>query len=212
MVKRAGHSYRCAVALHEFFSKRIQTVRKGPEYFGTVSNRAQESLAGVRVIRAYTQEQPEIESFKRVNREFVDRNLSLIRLSGVFHPILQFFIGLGFIAVLWYGGTLTIRGTISIGQFGLPLYLVTVWRYRARLGYKPLHRGMARWELTIYVDGAPIGTPLRPSLDIEVGSSSAVSLSTWQHDKAALGRHQTAHRARETFAFVGAVGSCNHRL
>ena len=71
----------------------------------------------MRVIRAYTQEQAEIESFKRVNRESVNRNLSLIRLSGVFHPILQFFIGLGFIAVLWYGGRLTISGEITIGQF-----------------------------------------------------------------------------------------------
>src|SRR5207244_10118844 len=59
----------------------------------------------------------EIESFKLVNREFVNRNLKLIRLSGVFHPILQFFIGLGFIAVLWFGGSLVITRTISIGQF-----------------------------------------------------------------------------------------------
>jgi ATP-binding cassette subfamily B protein len=101
-----------------YFSKRIHDrFEKVQEYFGTVSNRAQESLAGVRVIRAYTQEQAEIESFKRVNREFVDRNLKLIRLSGIFHPILQFFIGLGFIAVLWFGGGLVIRGQISIGQF-----------------------------------------------------------------------------------------------
>lgn len=101
-----------------YFSKRIHDrFEKVQEYFGTVSNRAQESLAGVRVIRAYTQEQAEIESFKRVNREFVDRNLKLIRLSGIFHPILQFFIGLGFIAVLWFGGRLVINGQISIGQF-----------------------------------------------------------------------------------------------
>ena len=101
-----------------YFSKRIHDrFEKVQEYFGTVSNRAQESLAGVRVIRAYTQEQAEIESFKQVNREFVNRNLQLIRLSGVFHPILQLFIGLGFIAVLWYGGGLVIGGTISIGQF-----------------------------------------------------------------------------------------------
>src|SRR6266571_4031974 len=101
-----------------YFSKRIHDrFEKVQEYFGTVSNRAQESLAGVRVIRAYTQEQAEIESFKQVNRQFVDRNLKLIRLSGIFHPILQFFIGLGFIAVLWFGGRLVISGQISIGQF-----------------------------------------------------------------------------------------------
>ena len=101
-----------------YFSKRIHDrFEKVQEYFGTVSNRAQESLAGVRVIRAYTQEPAEIEGFKQVNREFVNRNLQLIRLSAVFHPILQFFIGLGFIAVLWFGGRLVISGQISIGQF-----------------------------------------------------------------------------------------------
>src|SRR5262245_37338589 len=106
-----------ASATH-YFSKRIHDrFEKVQEYFGTVSNRAQESLAGVRVIRAYTQEDAEIESFKKVNREFVNRNLQLIRLSGVFHPLLQCFIGLGFIAVLWFGGSLVIRGTITIGQF-----------------------------------------------------------------------------------------------
>jgi hypothetical protein len=36
-----------------------------------------------------------MESFRGVNREFVSRNLNLIRLSSIFHPILQFFIGLG---------------------------------------------------------------------------------------------------------------------
>jgi ATP-binding cassette subfamily B protein len=106
-----------ASATH-YFSKRIHDrFEKVQEYFGTVSNRAQESLAGVRVIRAYTQEDAEIESFKKVNREFVNRNLQLIRLSGVFHPLLQCFIGLGFIAVLWFGGSLVVRGTITIGQF-----------------------------------------------------------------------------------------------
>ena len=130
-----------------YFSKRIHDrFEKVQEYFGTVSNRAQESLAGVRVIRAYTQERAEIESFKQVNRQFVNRNLLLIRLSGIFHPILQFFIGLGFIAVLWYGGGLVIGGTISIGQFvQFTLYLgYLVWPMIA-LGWviNIFQRGMA---------------------------------------------------------------------
>jgi ATP-binding cassette, subfamily B, multidrug efflux pump len=117
-------SFPLVVVATQYFSKRIHDrFEKVQEYFGTVSNRAQESLAGVRVIRAYTQERAEIESFRRVNREYVDRNMKLIKLSGVFHPILQFFIGLGFIAVLWFGGSLVIRsnqglpGGIDIGQF-----------------------------------------------------------------------------------------------
>lgn len=130
-----------------YFSKRIHDrFEKVQEYFGTVSNRAQESLAGVRVIRAYTQERAEIESFRKINREFVSRNLKLIRLSGVFHPILQFFIGLGFIAVLWYGGSLVISRSVSIGQFvQFTLYLgYLVWPMIA-LGWviNIFQRGMA---------------------------------------------------------------------
>ncbi|HEY6332700.1 MAG TPA: ABC transporter ATP-binding protein, partial [Blastocatellia bacterium] len=130
-----------------YFSKIIHDRFEAVQaYFGTVSNRAQESLAGVRVIRAYTQEQAEINSFKRVNRQFVNHNLNLIRISAVFQPILQFFIGLGFIAVLWYGGSLTVGGRITIGQFvEFNLYLgYLVWPMIA-LGWviNLYQRGMA---------------------------------------------------------------------
>src|SRR5215472_1207496 len=131
----------------QYFSKRIHDrFEKVQEYFGTVSNRAQESLAGVRVIRAYARERAEIDSFKIVNREFVSTNMKLIRISSVFHPILQFFIGLGFIVVLWYGGSLTIGGKITIGQFvEFTLYLgYLVWPMIA-LGWviNIFQRGMA---------------------------------------------------------------------
>jgi ATP-binding cassette subfamily B protein len=141
-----------ATATHYFSRKIHDRFEQVQEYFGTVSNRAQESLAGVRVIRAYTQEQAEMESFKRVNQEFVNRNMRLIRLSGIFHPMLQFFIGLGFIAVLWYGGALVIRanegapGGITIGQFvQFTMYLgYLVWPMIA-LGWviNIFQRGMA---------------------------------------------------------------------
>src|SRR5215213_3323066 len=66
-----------ATATH-YFSRRIHDRFEHVQvYFGTVSDRAQESLAGVRVIRAYTQERAEIESFARVNQEFVNRNMRL---------------------------------------------------------------------------------------------------------------------------------------
>jgi len=128
-----------------YFSKRIHDrFEKVQEYFGTVSNRAQESLAGVRVIRAYTQELPEIEGFKQVNREFVNRNLQLIRLSGIFHPILQFFIGLGFIAVLWFGGRLVVSKQISIGQF---------FQFTLLLGYLVWPMIALGWVINIFQRG-----------------------------------------------------------
>ncbi|HYV06773.1 MAG TPA: ABC transporter ATP-binding protein [Blastocatellia bacterium] len=199
-----------------YFSKRIHDrFEKVQEYFGTVSNRAQESLAGVRVIRAYTQEQPEIESFKRVNREFVNRNLSLIRLSGVFHPILQFFIGLGFIAVLWYGGGLTVRGTISIGQFvEFTLYLgYLVWPMIA-LGWviNIFQRGMAsmgRMHQIMSTEPA-IGDTSETSRISEIKGEIEFRNLTFNYGTApnpALEDINLRIAPGQTVAFVGAVGS-----
>ena len=102
----------------QFFMKRIRAqFEKVQEFFGTISNQAQETFSGVRTIRAFTQEQAEIENFRSLNGQYRKRNLTLIRQSALFGPSLHFLIGLSFLAVLWYGGSLTIGGKISVGQF-----------------------------------------------------------------------------------------------
>ncbi|HJQ71543.1 MAG TPA: ABC transporter ATP-binding protein [Blastocatellia bacterium] len=199
-----------------YFSRRIHDrFEKVQEYFGAVSNRAQESLAGVRVIRAYTQERAEMESFRRVNREFVDRNLGLIRLSGIFHPILQFFIGLGFIAVLWYGGNLVIGGAITIGQFvEFTLYLgLLVWPMIA-LGWviNIFQRGMAsmgRMNQIMSIEPAIADTSDArdiTKIDGEIEFRN-LTFSYDASDRAALKGINLRIPAGQTVAFVGAVGS-----
>src|SRR5690606_2049488 len=59
-----------------------------------VSAVVQEALAGVRVVRAYNQERPEVERFRRANEEYVRRNRRLIQLQGMFFPSLTFLLGL----------------------------------------------------------------------------------------------------------------------
>jgi ATP-binding cassette subfamily B protein len=199
-----------------YFSRRIHDrFEKVQEYFGTVSNRAQESLAGVRVIRAYTQERAEMESFRRVNREFVDRNLGLIRLSGIFHPILQFFIGLGFIAVLWYGGRLVIDGSIRIGEFvEFTLYLgLLVWPMIA-LGWviNIFQRGMASMSrMDQIMSIAPAIADTAESRDIkEIEGEIEFRNLTFAYSNAgrdALKDIDLRIPAGQTVAFVGAVGS-----
>jgi ATP-binding cassette, subfamily B, multidrug efflux pump len=198
-----------------YFSKRIHDrFEKVQEYFGTVSNRAQESLAGVRVIRAYTQEEAEIESFKKVNHEFVDRNLQLIRLSGIFHPILQFFIGLGFIAVLWFGGSLVVSGKISIGEFvQFTLYLgLLVWPMIA-LGWviNIFQRGMASMgrmhsimsiEPTIRDTGGSIDKAIDGQIEFR-----NLTFSYGEAREPALSDINLIIEAGQTVAFVGGVGS-----
>jgi ATP-binding cassette subfamily B protein len=102
----------------KLFAKRIHDgALKVQEHFGLVSNRAQESLAGVRVVRAFVRERAERDSFTQANRALVQHNLQLIRFSALLSPILQFLIGLAFIAVFWYGGYLIIHKLITIGQY-----------------------------------------------------------------------------------------------
>jgi ATP-binding cassette subfamily B protein len=204
-----------ASATH-YFSKRIHDrFEKVQEYFGTVSNRAQESLAGVRVIRAYTQEEAEIESFKKVNREFVNRNLQLIRLSGIFHPLLQLFIGLGFIAVLWFGGSLVIRGVITIGQFV---------QFNVYLGYLVWPMIALGWVINIFQRGmASMGRmhqimSTEPAIRDAAGTQELKNIEgeiefkglTFQYSESqepVLKNINLRIAPGQTVAFVGAVGS-----
>ena len=83
----------------------------------TLSAKAQENLAGVRVIRAYAQEEAEIRGFDAPNRDYVTRNLKLIAAWSMFMPALTALIGLTFVLVLWFGGREVIAGQISLGEF-----------------------------------------------------------------------------------------------
>ncbi len=97
--------------------------------FSQLTNYVHENLSGVRVVRAYRQEQPEIDHFRRLNDEYASRNLSLARLWGSFHPVLAMLGGLGAAGVLYGGSRLVMSGGISIGEFvAFGVYLATlVW-------------------------------------------------------------------------------------
>jgi len=82
----------------------------------TLSAKAQENLAGVRVIRAYTQEEAEMRGFDAPNREYVTRNLKLIATWSLFMPALTALIGMSFVLVMWFGGRQVIFGQISLGE------------------------------------------------------------------------------------------------
>ncbi len=97
-------------AIHRRF-ERIQ------DHLGVLSNMVQENLAGVRIVRAYTQEEVQEREFDALNREYLAKNMALARTSGVFHPTLGLLTGLGTVVVLWIGGGEAIRGEISSGDF-----------------------------------------------------------------------------------------------
>ncbi len=96
--------------IHERF-ERIQAM------FSDISARAQENFSGVRVIRAYVQEEAEIAAFESANQEYIKRSLKLVRLMGMLWPTLETMLGLAIVLVLWLGGREVISGRITVGGF-----------------------------------------------------------------------------------------------
>ena len=94
--------------IHELYEK-IQAS------LAALSVKVQENLSGVRVIRAYAQEDAQIWAFDEPNREYVARNVKLIRTWSMFMPSLQALIGITFLIVLWKGGFLFLRNQLSLG-------------------------------------------------------------------------------------------------
>jgi ATP-binding cassette subfamily B protein len=85
--------------------------------FSDISARAQENFSGARVVRAYVQEDAEIEAFESANQEYVSRSLKLVRLMGMLWPTLELMLGLAMVLVLWMGGREVLAGRMQIGAF-----------------------------------------------------------------------------------------------
>lgn len=135
--------------------------------FSDISSRVQENLAGVRMVRAFVQERAEIQRFEDLNRKYVAENIRLVKISGVFQPLLEALIGLTFLAVLWYGGGQVVTGRISIGSFVMfNTYMgILVWPMIA-LGWvvNLMQRGSASLERInqIFAEKPTIAAPADP--------------------------------------------------
>jgi ATP-binding cassette subfamily B protein len=106
------------------------------EFFSSITARAQENLTGVRVVRAYAQEDAEIEKFQELNREYAAQNLRLVKFAAAMRPLLFFFIGLGFVIIVAVGVPMAVRDEITAGDFtAFILYLQRMIWYLIALGY-----------------------------------------------------------------------------
>ncbi len=102
----------------QMFGDRIHRLFEGvQERFSALSAKAQENLSGVRVVRAYAQEEREIDAFGAVNAAYVEGNRRLIIWQAAFFPALQGLAGIAMVAVLYFGGKLAISGRITVGEF-----------------------------------------------------------------------------------------------
>lgn len=115
------------------------------DQFGRVSNQAQENFSGIRVVKAFVQEEREMAAFSDVNREYVRLNLGYQRLSGIMWPLMSSVVGVALALVLYVGGQDVARGTITLGEF------VQFTAYLGMLTWPMISLG---WVINMYQQGA----------------------------------------------------------
>ena len=151
---------------------------------------AQESLSGVRVVRAYRQERAELERFRRSNEEYLQRNRRLIVVQGFFFPSMSFLLGLSALMVVWVGSREVIGGRITLGQFvAFNSYLTMLSWPMIAFGWvtNMLQRGMASWKRMLEVlDAPPAIADAAPAIrrDVVVGQGFSPALLLPLHRRA----------------------------
>jgi ATP-binding cassette, subfamily B, multidrug efflux pump len=120
--------------------KRVQ------ESFASISDRVQENINGIRVIKSYVQEEQEVNNFETLNSEMVLANISMIKTSSLLSPVIELCFSISFVMNLIIGGNMVLKGTISLGDFvAFNTYLVMIMAPIISIGrvITILQRGMA---------------------------------------------------------------------
>ena len=128
------------------------------EQLSEISAITQETLSGVRVVRAYRQEPFEIERFRLANEEYVHRNRGLIRVLGMYQPSMGFLMGIGALLVLWLGSREVVAGRMTVGELvAFNSYLMMLSWPMIAFGWVTnlLQRGMASWKRMLEVMDTP---------------------------------------------------------
>jgi ATP-binding cassette subfamily B protein len=199
----------CGSAIHRRF-ERIQ------EQLSEISAMTQETLSGVRVVRAYGQEPFESERFRTANDEYVRRNKGLIRIQAMYYPIMGFLMGLGALLVLWLGSREVVAGRITIGELvAFNAYLMMLSWPMIAFGWVTnlLQRGMASWKRILEVlDTAPDVTDAEAT-DLKTDPSQIAGQVEFRHltfaydGDVVLDDVSAVLPAGTTTAIVGATGS-----
>lgn len=200
----------------KFFGQQVHVrFEKIQDFFAQIMARAQENFTGVRVVRAYAQEDAEIDAFNQLNKQYAEKNLSLVRIDAIMRPLMQFLIGIGFVLIIWAGVPLAVRGAISVGEFTVfNMYLTRlIWPLIA-LGYvvnlyqrgtASLKRINAIMKIQLLIADAP-DTVEQPAVKGKIEFRN-LTFKYYPNDEPVLRDINLTIDEGQTVAFVGRTGS-----
>lgn len=91
--------------------------RKVQEAFAAISEKVQENISGIRVIKAFAQERQEVDNFLKFSQQRVDTQMRLTRVSALLGPCAQVCFGVSFLLFIVYGSRQVVKGVISLGDY-----------------------------------------------------------------------------------------------
>jgi ATP-binding cassette subfamily B protein len=183
------------------------------EQVAAVTARAQENLSGIRVVKAYAQEESEKLAFRTLNQEYIKRSLDFARIYNVLWPVFAVVDGAASVVLLYLGGVHVVQGRISLGQFvQFMTYLVIMSGPVLGIGWvvNYLFQGGASLRRIEEILSRPpaIQSPSAPRPPAQVRGEIRFDNVSFSYDGSpVLERFSLVVRAGSTVGIVGSVGS-----
>lgn len=103
--------------------KRFQKVQ---DSFSELTENARASISGIKVVKAFVREREEVKDFESASNNYLGKNLHLIKVWGVYQPIITYMTAMATVIFLWLGGISTITLNITLGAFAAVLVYLTM--------------------------------------------------------------------------------------
>jgi len=141
------------------FHKRQAAIQK---HFALLTSTAQENIAGIRVVKAFQQEDSEVNHFSSISQKYINLNMDLARIQGVFIPLMRLVAAVSYLTVFYFGGMAVINGEMTLGT------VIAFFGYLGIMHWPVIAVG---WVVSLYQRGKAsldrINNVLRTSPDIE---------------------------------------------
>lgn len=101
--------------------------------YGTITDRAQENFSGIRIIKAFGQEEENAKLFREENQNYYNKNIELAKLQSFFNPFIHVLSNISYMLLLFFGAKEVMAGTMLLGDFiAFNAYLgLMMWPARA---------------------------------------------------------------------------------